>query len=86
MLSKLSIQINGQLKTPVFIGKEYEDDIVYIYYEIANISEIKQFEIENKTLFDLFEDQKNIVRTKINGKNKTFILIPQNDKGMLNFN
>lgn len=86
MLSKMPIEINGTIKTPIYIGKDYDDDILYIYYEIENISEIKTFHIENKTLFDLFEDQKNIVRTKINGRNKTFILIPQNDKGMLNFN
>ncbi len=86
ILSKMPITINDVLKTPIYIGKEYDDDILYIYYEIENISEIKTFHIENKTLFDLFEDQKNIVRTKINGRNKTFILIPQNDKGMLNFN
>jgi hypothetical protein len=86
LLSKMPISINGEQKKPVYIGKEYDDDILYIYYEITNVSEIKSFQIENKTLFDMFEDQKNVVRTKINGNNKTFVLIPQNDKGMLNFN
>jgi hypothetical protein len=86
ILSKMPISINGEQKTPVYIGKEYDVDILYIYYEITNVANIKTFEIENKALFDLFEEQKNIVRTKINGSNKTFILIPQNDKGMLNFN
>ena len=70
---------------PSFIGKKYDDDIMYCYLEIENIASIKSFEIKNKVLFDLFDDQKNIVRTNINDKNKTFVLIPEKDKGLLNF-
>jgi len=83
--SRIVILINGKESTLNFIGKEYYDDVVQCYIEIENVASIKSFEIENKVLFDLFNDQKNIVRTKINGKNKSFILIPENDKGMLNF-
>ncbi|MDG1714704.1 DUF6702 family protein [Lacinutrix sp.] len=85
LYSRIVILINGKESTLNFIGKEYDDDVVQCYIEIENVASIKSFEIENKVLFDLFSDQKNIVRTKINGKNKSFILIPENDKGMLNF-
>lgn len=83
---KIQIKINDSIKTLVFIGKEYEDDIIYCYLEIENVTAIKSFEITNQILFDLFEEQQNIVRTKINSKNKSFILISQNDIGVLNFN
>lgn len=82
---KIDISINGQAKAISFIGKKYDDDIMYCYLEIENIASIKSFEIKNKVLFDLFDDQKNIVRTNINDKNKTFVLIPEKDKGLLNF-
>lgn len=82
---KIDISINGQPKAISFIGKKYDDDIMYCYLEIENIASIKSFEIKNKVLFDLFDDQKNIVRTNINDKNKTFVLIPEKDKGLLNF-
>ena len=84
--NRLKVSINSEEKTPVFIGKEYDQDIVYCYYEIENISEVKTMEIKNTVLFDIFGEQKNVVRTNINGKNKTFVLIPENDKGLLNFN
>jgi hypothetical protein len=85
--------LNGKLKFKIntsdvdfkFIGKEYKEDIVYCYLEIENISEIKTIEITNDILFDIFEEQQNIVRTEINGKKKSFLLIPQNNKGVLNF-
>jgi len=83
---KMQIKINDSIKELVFIGKEYEDDIIYCYLEIENIKAIKSFEITNQILFDLFDEQQNIVRTNINSKNKSFILISQNDKGVLNFN
>jgi len=83
---KMQIKINDSIKELVFIGKEYEDDIIYCYLEIENIKAIKSFEITNQILFDLFDEQQNIVRTNINSKNKSFILISQNDKVVLNFN
>ncbi len=83
---KIQIKINDSIRNLVFIGKEYEDDIIYCYLEIENVTAIKSFEITNQILFDLFEEQQNIVKTKINSKNKSFILISQNDMGVLNFN
>ncbi len=83
--SRLKVTINTEDKIPVFIGKEYDQDIVYCYYEIENIPEVNTMNISNTVLFDIFSDQKNVVRTNVNGKNKTFVLIPENDKGMLNF-
>ncbi|WP_397363583.1 DUF6702 family protein [Olleya sp. R77988] len=85
LLDKIEIKIDNQTKVISFIGKKYEEDIMHCYLEIENVPSITSFEIQNKVLYDMFEEQKNIVRTKINGKNKTFVLIPENDKGLLNF-
>ena len=83
---KLKIDINGQASKLIYLGKEYEDDIVFCYMEIEKITNIKSFQISNKILLDMFEEQENIVRTNINGKRKSFIFKKGNDKGMLNFN
>ncbi|WP_299889048.1 DUF6702 family protein [uncultured Lacinutrix sp.] len=85
LLSKLKITIDEKETEVVFIGKEYDEDVVQCYLEIENVERINSFSITNKILFDIFNDQKNIVRTSINKRNKSFILIPENDKGMLNF-
>ena len=83
---KIKIVINGEEKTMKFLGKEYEDDITLCYLEISDIKSINSIEITNTVLFELFEEQQNIIRTKINSKRKSFILIQENDKGLLNFN
>jgi len=83
--AKLKISINNKPQSFEFLGKEYEDDIVYFYLEITDIPEINTFEIVNQVLFETFQDQQNLVKTKINSKNKSFMLFAQNDKGVLNF-
>jgi hypothetical protein len=83
--SKIQVNINSTPENLVFVGKEYEDDIVYCYLEIKDVSAIHTFEISNQVFFDLFDEQQNIVKTNINSKHKSFILIHENDKGMLNF-
>jgi len=82
---KLIVVINDYPKDFNFIGKEYEDDITLCYLEIQNIEEISSIKVENKLLYELYPDQKNIVRFKINGINKSILLVKENDKGLLNF-
>jgi len=84
--SKVQVNINDTPVSFTFIGKEYEDDIVYCYMEISDISSIASFKISNQILFDVFNEQQNIVRTNINSKNKSFLLTSHNDTGVLNFN
>ncbi|MDW5290443.1 DUF6702 family protein [Formosa sp. PL04] len=80
---KIQIKINGENVNIQFIGKEYDDDIAVCYIEIPNVDNISEFEIKNHVLYDVFEEQQNVVRLDINGKKKTFILIAENDKGLL---
>ena len=86
LTEKLKITINGKVANLSFIGKEYDVDIMKCYLEIEDVNSIESIEIKNKVLFDLYDDQQNIVKTKINSKQKSFILISQNDKAVLNFN
>ncbi|TBN05527.1 peptidase E [Hyunsoonleella flava] len=83
---KLRININGESKQLLFIGREVEMGIVKCYLEIENVASIDTFEVVNQTLFDLFSEQQNIIKLDINSKKKSFVLTKQNDKAVLNFN
>ncbi|MDO6597780.1 peptidase E [Oceanihabitans sp. 2_MG-2023] len=83
---KIQIHINQKPTAFNFLGKEYEDEILIFYLEIEGIKEIQSFQITNTVLMDLFEEQENIIRTNINGKNKSILLRNGNAKGVLNFN
>ncbi|WP_339715665.1 DUF6702 family protein [uncultured Kriegella sp.] len=84
--TKFVVTINGEVKKFDFLGKEYEDDIMICYLEITNIDfpSIKTIALTNEILMDLFDDQKNLVHFKIKGKKTSFVLIKENNKGMLN--
>lgn len=82
---KLKLKVNGKAVNFKFIGKEYKDDITYCYLEIKDISNIKSIAVTNRLLFDVILEQQNIVRIKALSKNRSFLLVPDNDNCVLNF-
>ena len=84
--SKFKVRINDNDMNLIFIGKEYDIDIIQCYIEIQNVQQINSIEITNEVLFDLFEDQQNMIKTKINSKQKSFLLNQNNKTAVLNFN
>ena len=85
LADKLKIKVNGNAVNFKFIGKEYKDDITYCYLEVENVTDIESIEVTNQVLFDAFSGQQNIVRLKLLGRNKSFLLLPDSDSCMLNF-
>lgn len=75
--------VNNKQLNIKFLGKEYENDLVYFYIEITDVASIKSIEIENTILMDEFEEQQNIVKLNINKVLKTMILVRSNDKDLL---
>ena len=83
---KFKVKINGKPVSISFIGKEYDSDIAKCYLEILNVKSIESIEISNQVLFDIFPDQQNIIKTKINSKEKSAIQIPEKPTTLLKFN
>ncbi|MEN8797903.1 MAG: DUF6702 family protein [Flavobacteriaceae bacterium] len=87
LATKIRIKINGQLRTLNYLGREYKDDLIMCYMELPGIdlSELNSIEVENNLLTELFEEQQNVVHIKIGKQKNSFILVRENNKGMLNF-
>ncbi len=85
VLQKLKINVNGKETTFNYIGKQYDIDVVKVYIEIPNISEVHTIEVENKVLLDMFDEQQNIIHIKSNGSRRSLILEKENPKGLLKF-
>ena len=83
---KFRIYINGELKSFKFLGKEYDTDLTKCYLEIENIDpgNLRSVRVENEVLFELFEEQQNIIHLKFPGKKKSFLLHRGNYKALLN--
>lgn len=80
------IKINNKPKSYKFLGKEYEQNIVYFYMEIENIHSVKSIRIQNSVLVANFYNQQNLIKVAINDKNKSLLLTKEKDSGLLNFN
>lgn len=85
-LQKFVVEINGEKVDYTFLGKTYDDDVIILYLEIPDVklSETESIAIQNEILTDLFDEQQNIVHFKCKGQKKSFVLIRENNKGMLN--
>ncbi|WP_420572238.1 DUF6702 family protein [Kordia sp.] len=82
---KLKVWVDGEMKTFTFLGKQYEDDVTICYLEIENIQQITSLEVENAILYEIEEEQQNLVHVKINDERKSLLLTRENDKGLLKF-
>lgn len=85
LTNNFKILINNTKKEYTFIGKEYDGNIVYFYLEIENISKVNTIEINNTVLIKYFNDQKNLVKVKVNNNQESLFLDKENNKGLLKF-
>lgn len=83
--SKLKFEIEGKKPQWSFVGKTIDNDMLVAYIEVTQLKKIKTIVITNEVLFEMFEEQQNIVRTQINNQKKSFILVSQDRSKVLNF-
>ena len=73
------ISIDGETTDLIYIGREYKNDILQCYFEANAPASSQNLSIENRTFFDLFEDQQNIIHYKNKSIRKSFLLYSEND-------
>ena len=83
--TKLHFKIDGVSKEYNYIGKEYDDDLVYFYLEIENIESIKKINISNTILIKHFPNQQNLIKSKVGDVNKSVLLTKEESKSILEF-
>lgn len=83
---KFVLRINGQETDYAFLGRRYDNDILVCYLEVTGVplKGLASIEVQNEILTDLFDEQKNIVHITINDLKRSFVLIKENNKGLLN--
>lgn len=84
--TKFAITLDNKNVNYSFLGKQYDNDVVICYLELTDVdlAAVKSITVQNEILTDLFEEQQNIVHVKWKGQKKSFVLIRENNKGMLN--
>jgi len=81
--SKLNIAIDDIPLKLQFVGKKYKDDQVVCYFEVEQVAPFKKIEISNSLLFDLFEDQQNIIHFSTDSLKKSLLQVQGNAKNAI---
>lgn len=84
--AKFIVRVNGQSMPYDLLAVKYDFDVLICYLEVPNIalSKTASIEIQNDILTDVFDEQQNVVHFKIQDKKKSFVLMRDQNKGMLN--
>ncbi|SDG62344.1 DUF6702 family protein [Psychroflexus sediminis] len=69
-----------------YLGRKYEDDMIYLFLEVENLEFFEALRVENLILTDLFEEQKNMIHFKSDNFKKSFILEKDISKRTINYN
>ena len=69
----LQIILNNSEVKPIFLGREYQDDQIVFFVEVAEVIELKTLAVSNSILFEILDGQQNIVRIKTPTKRKSFL-------------
>lgn len=67
----LQLKAEGKLISLTYIGFEKEKEAVYIYVQADNLSTVKKIEAVNSILYDLYDDQINIMHVVVAGNRKS---------------
>lgn len=81
---KFIVKVDGKEKKFRFIGKEYKEGMVVSYLEIPETPLPSSIEIENTLLYETYPEQQNIVHIRVKDTRKSFLLLRDSDKCLLN--
>ena len=74
----LRMSFNDRASNPVYLGKEIEFDLSYLYFEISPRPEFSVLILENDLLVDLYPEQVNIVHLRFSGWEQRLMLDAKN--------
>ncbi len=85
LFSHLTIKANGKPVTFSYLGFENESEAAYGYIEVENIPSVSKLEISTNIMFDLFDDQMNIMHVTVGGNRKSNKLNYPDKEAMFSF-
>ncbi len=78
----LNIKVDDQTKEAQFLGKEMSDDLmaIWCYLEILEVPDCASVSISNRILFEMFDDQRNIVKYSTDTGKKDYYIFDLKDQ------
>ncbi|HKB43609.1 MAG TPA: DUF6702 family protein [Chitinophagaceae bacterium] len=67
----LLLNADGKTLVMKYLGFEKENEAIYAYLEVDNISAVKKIEVTDTILYDLYDDEISIVHVIVGGNRKS---------------
>lgn len=83
LTDKIKVAINGKMQKLVFLGSEYDNDVLICYLKVDNAEKITTFEFFNTILTEIYPEQQNLVHTNINKEKQSFLLTNSDQKAFI---
>jgi len=80
-----SLSIQDQALPLSYLGREVEEDVVWVYLTVPCASSPEQVKVKQAILLDMFEGQRNIVHLEVNGNIESLLLQKGKPSGLLAF-
>lgn len=71
ILKHLQIKIDDRPLILQFVGSEKEDDAIWSYFQVNDISNVKKIEIINDLLYESFDSEINLMHVMANGSRQS---------------
>lgn len=71
LTKNLKFQVNGKPVAASYIGFEIDHEATNVYLEIENVASLQGIGLTNSILYDLFDDQMNILHVERSGARKS---------------
>ncbi len=81
----LQLKADGKAVTLNYLGYEVENEAVFAYLQVDNISTVKKIEITNSLMYDVFNDQVGINHVTVGGNRKSVQLDYPNNQAVVQF-
>jgi hypothetical protein len=81
----LQLTANGRAVQFSYLGFEREDDAIYSFVEVTDIASLNQLGVVNQLMYDLFDDQTNLIHVTFNGSRKSTKLEYPNKEASFSF-
>jgi len=75
LLENFTILVDGKKKKMNFLGLEVDTEAIWCYVEIEGVRKLKELEVHNSLLMEIFPDQANIIHVTFEGEVKSVQLI-----------
>jgi hypothetical protein len=75
LATRLTIKADGKMMKIKYLGHEIEGDAMIVYLYVPNIKKLKEIDVFNSTITEVYDDQSNLVHVTVGDRTRSLRLV-----------